>query len=76
MDGQLQELHIQCVRALKEYMGEANKTCDLLAALTEFPVSDSQVREITDQRVVENAAYARYQFARQNLFIAANWDSG
>jgi hypothetical protein len=71
---ELQELHVQCVRALKAYMAEANKTCKLLTRITEFPLSFKERSEVLSQRLVENAAQESYQNARQKLFQTAGWE--
>jgi hypothetical protein len=73
-DGKLEELHVACVRALRAYIVEANKTCKLLTAITGFPLSLKQRSAILEQRLVENEAHDSYQFARQKLFQVANWD--
>ena len=69
----LDEIHAECVSALRRYMAEANKTCKLLTAIKEFPINLKQKREILDQRLVENEAQEWYQKSRRKLFRAANW---
>ena len=71
---QLQELHIDCVRALREYIKEANKTCKALVNIKGFPVSPETRTEILEQRRTENRAHDAYQSARLNLFRAAGWE--
>lgn len=67
----LKELHIQCVRALKEYMQQANKTCTLMDAIV-FPITHEQRLAVLEHRMQENAAQERYQIARQHFFEALN----
>ena len=70
----LQELHVTCVRALRRYIVEANKTCRILADITTFPVSTKARKAILQQRQAENAAHESYQNARRGLFEAAQWN--
>jgi hypothetical protein len=70
----LKVLRTGCVRALRNYMRAANKTCTLLNAIRKFPVPLEQRLAILDQRLAENAAHERYQLARQQLFRAAKWN--
>lgn len=73
-DEKLQDLHNKCVRSLRNYMAEANKTCQLLNAITKFPVSMEERMEILAQRRTENEAHERYHHARAILFRAAQWE--
>jgi hypothetical protein len=70
----LQQLHIDCVRALREYVAQANKTCKVLVNISRFPVSPDMRTEILGQRQAENRAHEAYQAARLALFRAAGWD--
>jgi hypothetical protein len=74
MSNQVEEMHADCVRALRRYITEANKTCRLLEDITKFPINLETRSEILEQRLVENEAQERYQRARQALFQAANWE--
>jgi hypothetical protein len=67
------ELHSQCVRALRDYIAEANKTCKLLNDLTTFPTTLEQRNAVLEQRQAENKAQEQYQMARNDLFTAAAW---
>ena len=73
-NGELEQLHIECVRALRSYMMEANETCKLLTQIKNFPVSVNQRVAILEQRRTENLASDKYQEARRKLFKAANWE--
>jgi hypothetical protein len=73
MPKDLEELHVECVRALRSYMAEANKTCKLLVNIKEFPVSLEMRQQIEEQRLSENLAHDDYQDARLALFSAAKW---
>jgi len=70
---ELLKLHIDCVRSLRRYIGEANQTCTLLAQVEGFPIPAPRRIEMIDQRESENRASARYQNARKRLFDAAKW---
>jgi hypothetical protein len=69
----LEQIHAECVRALRRYMIEANKTCKLLTAIKQFPIDRKTKKEILDQRLLENEAQDLYQRTRRELFSAANW---
>ena len=69
----LMDLHINCVRALRSYIAEANQTCKVLLDIESFPVPAEKRLEILEQRRAENIAAQRYQDARQSLFAAAKW---
>ena len=68
------DLHVKCVRALRDYIAEANHTCKVLSDIESFPVSIDKRLAILEQRRAENVAAQRYQDARQGLFSAANWE--
>lgn len=70
----LKQLRTECVRALRKYMREADKTCTLLHSIRVFPVPLERRLAILDQRLVENAAHERYQLSRQQLFRLARWN--
>src|SRR5262244_3987879 len=61
----VQELHVECVRALRWYIAEANKTCRILAEITRFPVSLEVRNQILQQRRAENAAHDRRRAFRK-----------
>ena len=72
----LQELHRECMSALRAYIEVAGRSCQLLDEITSFPVSVKQTAAILQQRLAENEAHDRYQIARRKLFEAARWDRG
>jgi hypothetical protein len=72
-DQRLKQLRTECVRTLRKYMHEADKTCTLLNSIRMFPVPLEKRLAILDQRLVENAAHERYQTSRQQLFRLAKW---
>jgi hypothetical protein len=69
----VERLHVNCVTALRRYIGEANKTCKLLMGIGRFPVNLQTRTAILEQRQVENDAHMQYQIAREDLFKAAQW---
>jgi hypothetical protein len=64
----LRQLHAECVGALREYIHQAEKTCELLRSIPEFPLSMEHRLAVLEQRLAENAAHDRYQLAREKLF--------
>jgi hypothetical protein len=74
MSEELEALHRTCMRTLKAYMEEANKTCELLNSITSFPVSIETRQAMLRQRVSENHARELYDLARAQLFEAARWN--
>jgi hypothetical protein len=69
----VEAIHVRCVRALRNYMAEANKTCKLLTSIRSFPIDPDVRHSILTQRRAENRAQQAYQLARRDLFEAANW---
>jgi hypothetical protein len=67
---QLRELHARCCEALKRYVCEAERMCELFGEC--LPVSSSlrDLSGITEQRVRENNAHASYAEIRRQLFEA------
>src|SRR5436309_13308591 len=61
---ELSLLHRHCLAALRYYISQANKTCRLLAKVTEHPVSLEMRQEILEQRKAENNARGRYMEIR------------
>jgi hypothetical protein len=55
----IEELHKECVESLKDLMAQANRTCSLLEAMTEFPITLEIWQQALDQRVRQNHAQAR-----------------
>ena len=70
----VEHLHINCVRALRQYIVEANKTCRLLNSIKNFPVTLENRLAIIEQRQNENERHSQDQIAREQLFRAAQWD--
>jgi hypothetical protein len=68
--GDIEQLHQQCVEALKDLIRQADRTCSLLQSMTEFPITLDSWNNALDHRVRENQAHARYQEARERLFRA------
>ncbi len=67
---QFQELHAKCREALKRYMHEAERMCDLLGECLPEPSSVQARAELMEQRVRENNAHASYLGIRRQLFAA------
>jgi hypothetical protein len=65
------KLHATCGDALKRYMHEAEKMCELFGQCLPEPLSIQIRSEILEQRVRENNAYATYFKIRRQLFQAA-----
>jgi hypothetical protein len=70
MDDDVKHLHMSCISSLKEYMDEAQRTCDLLTSIESFPVSLEKQNQILQQRLSENETHERYQIAREHFFRA------
>jgi hypothetical protein len=64
------ELHARCWEALKHYVHQAERMCDLLGQCLPEPSSLQTLSEITDQRVRENNAHASYLELRGQLLRA------
>jgi len=73
MNEAVEAIHVRCVKALRNYMAEANKTCKLLTSIQNFPIEPGVRQNILLQRQVENQAHEAYQLARRDLFEAADW---
>jgi hypothetical protein len=58
------------LEALKRYVHEAERMCELLGQCLPEPSSLQILSEIVEQRVRENNAHARYIEIRQQLFGA------
>ena len=68
---ELSLLHSHCLAALRDYISQANKTCRLLAKVTEHPVSLEMRQEILEQRKAENNARGRYMEIRDRALRLA-----
>jgi hypothetical protein len=64
----IEQLHQECVETLKYLITQANRTCSILEAMTEFPITSDIWHSAVEQRVRENQAQAEYQQARERLF--------
>jgi len=74
---QLQELYVHCMQALKKYIDEVNRTCQLLDRIQgKIPISLEVCQKLLQQRDAEDAAYNDYLSARQELFGSAGWEIG
>ena len=49
----LRQLHEECVGALREYIHQAEKTCELLRSIPEFPLSMEHRLAVLEQRLAE-----------------------
>jgi hypothetical protein len=68
---QFEELHAKCREALRHYVHEAERMCELFGQCLPEPLSVQARSEILEQRVRENNAYASYIKIRRQLFEAA-----
>ena len=59
-----------CLKALREYIDAARKTCSLLEAMDQFPLSHEVWHQAVGQRLAENDAHDRYRIVREQLFEA------
>jgi len=64
-------LHARCWEALKHYVHEAERMCELLGQCLPEPSSIQTRSEIIEQRVRENNAHASYLEIRRQLLEAA-----
>jgi hypothetical protein len=62
--------HGQCREALKQYVHEADRMCELLGQCLPEPLSIQFRTDIAEQRARENKAYARYVKVRRELLEA------
>jgi hypothetical protein len=67
---QFRELHARCCEALKHYVREAERMCELFGRCLPIPSSLQTLSEIMEQRVRENNAHASYVEIRRQLFEA------
>jgi hypothetical protein len=71
---QLLKLREDCTIALRRFVEQANKTCEIFQEIKpEFPLAVEDRQKILDQRQSENLAYDQYQIFRHKLFEAARW---
>jgi hypothetical protein len=64
------ELHEQCTEALKVFITEAQKTCDLLEKHQHGRLDAKERQAMLAQRQKENEAHEHYQHARKALIDA------
>jgi hypothetical protein len=67
---QFAELHAKCWETLKHFVHEADRMCELFGQCLPEPSSIQIRAEITQQRILENNAYASYAEIRRQLFGA------
>ena len=70
------ELHADCVVAMRGYFVEAEKTTALLAKCTAEPLSFAERLGLLSQEITENDAHARYVGAKSLLHGAARLGYG
>jgi hypothetical protein len=68
---QFKALQARCWEALKHYVHEAEKMCELFGKCLPEPVSIQTRSELIEQRVRENNAHASYLDIRRQLFELA-----
>ena len=68
---ELGRLHRQCLAALREYMSQAHKTCQLLSKATKHPLTIEMREGILKQRKAENDARSRYMEIRDRALRIA-----
>jgi hypothetical protein len=68
---QFEALHARCCEALKYYVHEAERMCELFGQCLPEPSSMQTRSELIEQRVRENNAHASYLEIRRQLFEAA-----
>jgi hypothetical protein len=64
-------LHAKCWEALRRFVQEAERMCELFGQCLPEPSSVQTRAAIMEQRVRENNAYASYLDIRRQLFEAA-----
>jgi len=68
---QFEALHARCCEALKHYVHEAERMCELFGQCLPEPSSMQTRSELIEQRVRENNAHSSYLGIRRQLFEAA-----
>jgi hypothetical protein len=68
---QFRVLHARCWEALRRYVHEADRMCELFGQCLPGPTAVQTRAEIIEQRVRENNAHANYLKIRRQLFEAA-----
>jgi hypothetical protein len=71
---QMLKLREDCTGALRRFVEQAHKTCEILETIKpEFPLAMEDRQRVLQQRQSENLAYEQYQASRNRLFEAARW---
>jgi hypothetical protein len=70
------ELHTDCVIAMRRYFVEAERTSEMLAKCTTEPLSFAERLNLLSQEIVENEALARYTGAKYLLHGAVRLGYG
>ena len=70
------ELHADCVKAMRAYFVEAERTSAMLAKCTAEPLSFTERLGLLSQEITENDAHARYVGAKSLLHGAARLGYG
>ena len=66
----IEDLKDQCTRALREYIQQAQRTCELLESITLLPAPEATRELLTGQRIAENKARVNYDRVRSQFFDA------
>ncbi len=75
-NAEFNDLHANCVVAMRSYFVEAEKTIDLLAKCTAEPLSFTERLGLLSQEIIENEAHTRYRSAISLLHGAARLGYG
>ena len=75
-NSEFNEMHVNCVTAMRVYFVEAEKTTDLLAKCTAEPLSFEDRFDLLSQEITENEAHTRYTTAKRLLHNAARLGYG
>jgi hypothetical protein len=71
---QILKLREDCSSALRRFVEQANRTCEMLQTMEpKFPLAIADRQRIMEQRQSENLAYEDYQASRRKLFKVARW---
>jgi hypothetical protein len=71
---QILKLREDCSSALRRFVEQANRTCEMLQTVEpKFPLAIADRQKVMEQRQSENLAYEDYQASRRRLFAVARW---
>jgi hypothetical protein len=73
---EFEEMHENCITALRAYFNQAQKTLEMMSTCTSGPLSLAQRCEILRQGLAENEAYTVYIGTRNLLLSAARTGYG